>query len=503
MGDVTGDEQSANEPADVPTDAEADAPTDTEAGAPVRQRNVGRIAATVLLALLGSWVGVRILAHTTVETSVGEATLSVQPSFRGITRLSVAPLGSVIGRTHTAPVMVDARLTALDQNLVLRQAESFQDKGALAPEIDTSQLADQLGSALWPLALRTVLGAVLGAALLVLLVMRTRRLVLLAGGVGLVASVAALALTAATNDGTAWRDPERKGLVALAPELVNQVESKDTTEAREYFARTIRNLQGIYRGYVGTARTLQAIKGTQRVAVVSLHVAPLQADQLDSGADVDVTEEDVDETGETTTSLVGDVTTTTSTTVPPVPVGAPSVDPNSLRTFASLTTDQAVVAAVLYLDGPTSAITPWVLTDAGMEAVAVVVGTDGVKVVTPARLTTPIALTEEVPGLVFKIGQLRVSVLDPARPRVVPDATSVLVVPEGLEAPEDVSVSSVRPGRSLRSRGRVTPAVVVPESTRTNLRAATLAVNPTTGAAPLVNLMTVGPAGVDVETVTP
>jgi hypothetical protein len=61
-----------------------------------------------------------------------------------------------------------------------------------------------------------------------------------------------------------------------------------------------------------------------------------------------------------------------------------------------------------------------------MEAIAVVVGTDGVKAVTPARLTTPIPLTEEVPGLVFKIGQLRISVLDPARPRTVPDDTSVL-----------------------------------------------------------------------------
>ena len=494
MGEPTTDEAPSS---GTPDDA-ADEPT-----AARRQRHLGRIAATILLALLGSWIGVRIMAHTTVSTTVGDATLSVQPSLRGITRLSVAPLGSVIGHTHSAPVMVDARLTALDQNLVLRQVESFKDKGELAPDIDTSQLADQLSKAIWPLALRTVLGAVLGAVLLVLLVMRSRNMVLLGGGVALVVTVAALALTAATNDGTAWKDPERKGLVALAPELVNQVESKDTTEAQEYFARTIRNLQGIYRGYVGTARTLQAIKGTQRIATISLHVAPLEAAQVESGTDVVVEEEDADATGETTTSLVGDVTTTTSTTVPPLPVGAPSVDPNSLRTFASLTTDQAVVAAVIYLDGPTSAITPWVLTDAGMEAIAVVVGTDGVKAVTPARLTQKITLTEEVPGLVFKIGQLRVSVLDPARPTTVPADSSVLVVPDGMELPEDAGVTSFRQGRSMKSRGRVTPAIVLPESTKNNLQTVTVAVNPTTGATPLVNLMTVGPAGVDVETVTP
>ena len=198
MGDSTTDEAPSGE---TPADA---APEPTAAP---KQRRLGRIAATVLLALLGSWIGVRIMAHTTVDTSVGEATLSVQPSLRGITRLSVAPLGSVIGQTHTSPVMVDARLTALDQNLVLRQAESFKDKGELAPDIDTSQLSDQLSKAVGPLALRTVLGAVLGAVLLVLLVMRTRNLVLLAGGVGLVVSVTALALTAATNDGTAWKDP--------------------------------------------------------------------------------------------------------------------------------------------------------------------------------------------------------------------------------------------------------------------------------------------------------
>ena len=494
MGDLSTDQApSDGTPADTAT-APAAAP---------KQRHLGRIAATVLLALLGSWIGVRILAHTTVSTSVGDATLSVQPSFRGITRLSVAPLGSVIGHTHSSPVMVDARLTALDQNLVLRQAESFKDKGELAPDIDTSQLADQLSKAIWPLALRTVLGAVLGAVLLVLLVMRSRNMVLLAGGVGLVLSVAALALTAATNDGTAWRDPERRGLVALAPELVNQVESKDTTEAQEYFARTIRNLQGIYRGYVGTARTLQAIKGTQRVATISLHVAPLEAAQVDSGTDVAVSEEDGDETGETTTSLVGEVTTTTSTTVPPLPVGAPSVDPNTLRTFASLTTDQAVVGAVIYLDGPTSAITPWVLTDAGMDAIAVVVGTDGVKAVTPARLTTPIPLTEEVPGLVFKVGQLRISVLDQNRPTTVPESTSVLVVPPGLELPEGTEPTAIRTGRAMRARGSRTPVVVVPESTKDNLQTVTVAVNPVTGETPLVNLMTVGPAGVDVETVTP
>jgi len=468
-----------------------------------KQRYLGRIAATVLLALLGSWIGVRIVAHTTVNTSVGDATLSVQPSFRGLTRLSVAPLGSVIGHTHSSPVMIDARLTALDQNLVLRQAESFKDKGDLSPEIDTSKLADELGRAVWPLALRTVFGAVLGAVLLVLLVMRARNMVLLGGGVALVVSVAALALTAATNDGTAWKDPERKGLLELAPELVNQVESKDTTEAQEYFARTVRNLQGIYRGYVGTARTLQAIKGTQRVATISLHVAPLEAAQVESGTDVVVQEEDADATGDTTTSLVGEVTTTTSTTVPPLPVGAPSVDPNTLRTFASLTTDQAVVAAVIYLDGPTSAITPWVLTDAGMEAIAVVVGTDGVKAVTPARLSTPISLTEEVPGLVFKIGQLRISVLDADRPTSVPENTSVLVVPPGLELPEGTEPTVFRTGRSMRARGARTPVVVIPESTKDNLQTATAAVNPVTGETPLVNLMTVNPAGVDVETVTP
>jgi hypothetical protein len=494
MGDLNTDETPSDAP---PVDAT------TESDTSPKQRNLGRIAATVLLALLGSWIGVRIVAHTTVSTSVGDATLSVQPSIRGITRLSVAPLGSVIGQTHSSPVMIDARLTALDQNLVLRQAESFKDKGELAPDIDTSVLSEQLSKAIWPLAIRTVFGAVIGAVLLVLLVMRSRNMVLLAGGVGLVVSVAALALTAATNDGTAWKDPERKGLLEVAPELVNQVESKDNTEAQEYFARTIRNLQGIYKGYVGTARTLQAIKGTQRVATISLKVAPLEADQVDSGTDIAVSEEDGDTTAETTTSLAGDVTTTTSTTIPPLPIGAPSVDPNSLRTFASLTTDQAVVAAVIYLDGPTSAITPWVLTDAGMEAIAVVVGTDGVKAVTPARLTTPIPLTEEVPGLVFKIGQLRISVLDPARPRTVPDDTSVLVVPEGMELPEDAAVTSFRLGRSMRSRGKVTPAIVVPESTKNNLQTVTAAVNPTTGETPLVNLMTVGPAGVDVETVTP
>jgi len=494
MGDSTTDTAPSGE---TPADA-APGPT-----AAPKQRHLGRIAATVLLALLGSWIGVRITAHTTVDTSVGEATLVVRPSVRGITRLSVAPLGSVIGQTHTSPVMVDARLTALDQNLVLRQAESFQDKGELAPDIDTSQLADQLSKAIWPLALRTVLGAVIGAALLVLLVMRTRTMVLLAGGVGLVVSVTALALTAATNDGTAWKDPERRGLLELAPELVNQVESKDNTEAQEYFARTIRNLQGIYKGYVGTARTLQAIKGTQRVATISLRVAPLEADQVDSGTDVVVSEEDGDETGETTTSLVGEAPTTTSTTVPPLPVGAPSVDPNTLRTFASLTTDQAVVGAVIYLDGPTSAITPWVLTDAGMEAIAVVVGTDGVKAVTPARLTTPIPFTEEVPGLVFKIGELRISVLDAVRPTSVPANTSVLVVPPGLELPEGTEPTVFRTGRSMRARGARTPVVVIPESTKDNLQTVTAAVNPVTGETPLVNLMTVNPAGVDVETVTP
>jgi hypothetical protein len=90
---------------------------------------------------------------------------------------------------------------------------------------------------------------------------------------------------------------------------------KDNTEAQEYFARTIRNLQGIYKGYVGTARTLQAIKGTQRVATISLPVAPLEADQVDSGTDVVVSEEDGDETAETTTSLVGETTTTATKAV--------------------------------------------------------------------------------------------------------------------------------------------------------------------------------------------
>jgi hypothetical protein len=108
-----------------------------------------------------------------------------------------------------------------------------------------------------------------------------------------------------------------------------------------------------------------------------------------------------------------------------------------------------------------------------------------------------------VPGLVFKIGELRISVLDAVRPTSVPANTSVLVVPPGLELPEGTEPTVFRTGRSMRARGARPPVVVIPESTKDNLQTVTAAVNPVTGETPLVNLMTVNPAGVDVETVTP
>lgn len=230
-----------------------------------------RLAAAVLLGLLGGWLGLTL--GGTVHHEVGPLTTSMRvlPAWGGGTSVVIAPLGELELDTHGGPLGIRATLEGVD----VEEAQALVAQPELLADLKPQAVADLT----WELkmaALRAVLATLLGALALSALVSRRVGATLLGGGTALVAVGCSLAVGLATWNPTSIAEPRYAGLLSSAPSVVGSAETivTDFSLYGDQLAQIVRNVSGIYTA-TSTLPLLPPRDDVVKVLHVSdLHLAP-------------------------------------------------------------------------------------------------------------------------------------------------------------------------------------------------------------------------------------
>jgi predicted phosphodiesterase len=264
--------------------------TDRPQGAPEGRssRPSARRIATALLAIAvgvaGAWAALALFGG--VHATLGPFEVRFDAGFgRGVTRVSLPPLGDLTADTHVSPLRIDATLEGVH---VQQLADQLRERGAAAILDD---LQNVLPGRVRALAIRAALVAVSGALVLALIVFRTRlRLVGVAVASALTLILLSEAATYLTYDAQAFRQPTFSGSLALAPQLIGPVETA-TGRIDRFRDELARVVDGAVRAYASiTAAPTTSADEIRVLHISDIHLSPLgmaYAQQLARAFDVD------------------------------------------------------------------------------------------------------------------------------------------------------------------------------------------------------------------------
>lgn len=228
------------------------------------------VALLLVVAVAGAWVAVALVGSTTRDVGPFQARLSVHPGWPGHSVLAVPPLGTVRFGTHSGPVVLEVRVTAVDPQ-ALSRLTGQDDLQAIGADVRAD-----LRLGLVVLVLKTCLLAIGGAALAVLLVLRRPRQALVASGLATVVLVAVGTVTAGTWTPRALNEPTFTGTLTYAPALIGDVQ--DVVARLGDYTRQLGGLVDNVSNLYDTASTLPtftATSGTVRLLHISdLHLSP-------------------------------------------------------------------------------------------------------------------------------------------------------------------------------------------------------------------------------------
>ncbi|MDE3725018.1 metallophosphoesterase [Nocardiopsis sp. N85] len=234
----------------------------------VRDGRVWRWSCVVVAGLVGGWLGLALAGQVVTPIGPADVTLSLSPQWHGETVVNVAPLGQLAFDTHNAPLRLEATIS--DIRLSAAQ-EMFADPDAI------NRMAAGIGSDLREgviaLIVRSLLAAVLGAALMGLLLFRSAWRALAGAGVSLAVLVGSGAAAGLTFNPSAIAEPRYTGLIAGAPQVVGSAEEVvgRFSEYQEQLAGLVGNVAMIYEA----TSTLPVYEEDESVIRV-LHVSDIQ-----------------------------------------------------------------------------------------------------------------------------------------------------------------------------------------------------------------------------------
>jgi predicted phosphodiesterase len=195
-----------------------DATTTDPAGSGRRGR-ARLVAACLAVAVAGGTLGIVVAAHETARVGPVDVRFELQPSASGGSQVLVPPLGTMEFATHAGPLAVHGSVVELRADVARSLA---QDPGGFATLGD--RVGADLRSALIGLALRGVAAALVGSALLGLVVFRSVRRTALCLGLSVAALAATAGVAAATWRPASIREPRYTGLLASAPTAIGSAE---------------------------------------------------------------------------------------------------------------------------------------------------------------------------------------------------------------------------------------------------------------------------------------
>jgi hypothetical protein len=226
------------------------------------RRRVGAAVAAAVVGVVGAWLGMSLLARTTVP--MGPFHVELDAGFgRGETRLGLPPFGALTADTHLSPLRLSATLQDVG---VQRLTDAVNRRGIDGLVADVERDArDRIA----PLAARVLLIGALGAAVLALLVFRTRwRLVAASVSFGVLSVALCELLVLSTFRPGAFTEPTYSGSLALAPKLIGpareatcgRASSRSSTARCARTPRCSRDRSATTRSACSTSRTCTRLR---------------------------------------------------------------------------------------------------------------------------------------------------------------------------------------------------------------------------------------------------
>lgn len=176
----------------------------------------------LLVVAVAGIAGVAALSVVGVEGSVGPGRVSIHAGWDAdsATTIAIPPLGDVVFDTHRAPLAIEARIDEIDP---VAAQELAVDRTAVA-RLDRIATA-ALRSLLWSWAWRAMVVAFVAGAIAGALAWPRRVLPPMVGAcAGLLAVVVLLASTWIDFSRTSLRDPEYRGALERAPEVLAAID---------------------------------------------------------------------------------------------------------------------------------------------------------------------------------------------------------------------------------------------------------------------------------------
>ncbi|MBD0293382.1 MAG: metallophosphoesterase [Jiangellaceae bacterium] len=222
--------------------------------------------ATVVSGLAGAWLALVVAGATPAAIGPVGVEAGILPAWGGETVVQLDPVGTLVVDTHNAPlkVRVDVRTVDVDG------LRTIVGNPTALSGLD-EQLVDDLRGVLTKAAVRSAAVAVLGAALVGGLLLRSWQRGLVAGAVAVGAVAGSYGLAAATFDPDAAREPRFTGLLTSAPQLIGSVEQIATNfdAYADQLARLVANVSRLY----NTTQALPAAPSDDTIRL--LHVSDL------------------------------------------------------------------------------------------------------------------------------------------------------------------------------------------------------------------------------------
>jgi predicted MPP superfamily phosphohydrolase len=227
------------------------------------------VLAAILVGIVGAWLGLTLAGRTTVPA--GPFRLELSAGFgRGVTRVELPPFGELTADTHLAPLGVAASLRDVD---VDRLTDVVRRDG-VDGMVDGVQR--DLEGSVRGFAVRLLLAAALGGAVLALLVFRRHTdLVAVAVIAAMVSISASEVLAATTYDVAAFSEPTYSGSLSQAPGLIGPV--RDVSDRIESMRE---GLEQAVEGAVSAYTSLQVRSGLEDGGVRVLHISDLHTSPL-------------------------------------------------------------------------------------------------------------------------------------------------------------------------------------------------------------------------------
>ncbi|MGE5417683.1 MAG: metallophosphoesterase family protein [Acidobacteriota bacterium] len=170
--------------------------------------------------------------------------VAVTPALHGQTLIEVPPLGRISANTHSTPLLLTVRLEEIETDAI------FKALGiTTGPRKILDDLQGEAHRVFWSFALKQVLLGLVGGLLLVLAVWRPGWKRVLASGLfgALVISVW-MSVSLAAFDLDAFREPEYKGAISLAPDVLRVASGSadNINKFRDQANQVVSNIRSLF-----------------------------------------------------------------------------------------------------------------------------------------------------------------------------------------------------------------------------------------------------------------